>query len=543
MDFSSAPTIYIEHDGHTFPFFTCQSEEKFIFSLRVHFGAECPPTSKTVFLIGERDGPRGKELLKAPLSMYLENKISHTEPLKLEFVDDPQPPAAEAQAFMQAGQSAGATGATSTAARRLAGPYVDDARGGQSSLPSAQDKRAAKLRKGRIINKECDEDGVPLTTAGQNSEILLTSLERAEVRKFVLQHWELDEISGIPYDLTEQEESECVELSFLEMQKSPILRGRPYGALRHYARRWVWDMNRHRTKPLKRGLDILKLRKKGYESGGNGKATGVTREPRSRAVPEVDVAPKRSFSRKSNDKSSKPRSIAKGSAQGDKDGAPLKPRKESTKTQESGGKQKVGAAKDANEIDTKKSKGKRKAESLKEKDSGTSPGAAKDEEQDVDSPPARKRKKSAKVAENEARQAEKKEEAEKPAKVTKKAAEANRKRIARQLQEARVFETLADMKGTAPVEEDSADAWLETIAGRLPEVFTFDQILEKAPRRFSAKDVATALSDSGDYVLVQGCWVASKKYLRAEVDIKASPEEIATLGYLRGYFLSLLAKE
>jgi hypothetical protein len=46
------------------------------------------------------------------------------------------------------------------------------------------------------------------------------------------------------------------------------------------------------------------------------------------------------------------------------------------------------------------------------------------------------------------------------------------------------------------------------VQGEVPEVFTFDEFLQLAPRRFSEADLLSALDGSGKAVLVQGCWVS-----------------------------------
>jgi hypothetical protein len=55
--------------------------------------------------------------------------------------------------------------------------------------------------------------------------------------------------------------------------------------------------------------------------------------------------------------------------------------------------------------------------------------------------------------------------------------------------------------------------------GALPEVFTFNELLQLAPRRFAENDVLEALDQSGKAVLVQGCWVTLGEKYKSEVGL------------------------
>ena len=45
---------------------------------------------------------------------------------------------------------------------------------------------------------------------------------------------------------------------------------------------------------------------------------------------------------------------------------------------------------------------------------------------------------------------------------------------------------------------------------QIPDVFTFEELLQSAPRSFSESDILESLNASGKVSLVQGCWVRNK---------------------------------
>jgi hypothetical protein len=229
MDFADVPTIYIEHNDETHPFPTVQTDDDFIFSLRLQFGKDCPPDNKKVILIGEKDGPdQRKKEISIPLSTVLQNQMSYTkQALKLRFVDLP-PVSSD---------------------RNIDRPNLTQQAGFQarkenSSAPSAEHHvtpadviRAQKLKKGRMQGKKKDKNGDIITSVGQNNDLLLTRTEKTELQKYVLFHWKLDEKTGVPLLQTDQPDRAEVELSLFEAKKNPVLKNRPYAALRRYAQK------------------------------------------------------------------------------------------------------------------------------------------------------------------------------------------------------------------------------------------------------------------------------------------------------------------
>ena len=224
MEFGNIPRVFIRHNDQTGAFPTIQNEAQFIFSLRLQFGPECPPPGKTVRLIGERDTQHGKEVLEIPLSLLLEHRIHHSEPFTLKFVDPPQEDVDSAQHPPANSQ------------RPVPAPCETLPQDNRFSS-AADDRRASKLKKGRVMSKKKDAQGNIITSMGQNNDGLLTKFERREVQKYVLFYWALDEKSGRPFSQSDQPDTSQVELSFAEMHRSPVLKDRPDCAVRRYAQK------------------------------------------------------------------------------------------------------------------------------------------------------------------------------------------------------------------------------------------------------------------------------------------------------------------
>jgi hypothetical protein len=221
MDFADLPTVYIEHDSETHCMTTAQTEDEFVLSLRHNFGKDCPPAGKTVIVVGENDGlAKGKENLRAPLSLLLAKQVNSSSVLKLEFADV-APPTELVAAKLQKGTSL-------SVGRQLQ-------QSGSMQLQET-DARYFKLKKGTVQSKKRDAEGNIITSLGPNSEKLLTNLEKVEVQRYVLYHWEGDEKTGIPFKQTDQK-SIKVEESLLDMKTNAVLKDRPVAALRRYAQK------------------------------------------------------------------------------------------------------------------------------------------------------------------------------------------------------------------------------------------------------------------------------------------------------------------
>ena len=205
--------------------------------------------------------------------------------------------------------------------------------------------------------------------------------------------------------------------------------------------RWVWELNKQ-GKEFQRGLDILELRKNGYElAGGEAKKKSSAPGQHVQTPTHLKFSVESEAGKGTASKNTTVRTRGKKNTKKSKQqGASSRGVKQSAQPREKA-QQALPNGKDVNQ----KRKREVTADTDSESDSDPDKGS-KDSEDSEPILPARKRKKSAKVAENEARAAEKEKSELKPPRITKKAREEARKKVARQMQEVHVAEALTDMK-------------------------------------------------------------------------------------------------
>lgn len=228
---SAIPKVTVKFGDRLKRIPTIQSREDFVDCLQDAFGPESVKHADLIFLIGKETSEDGtEEVFKMKLDAALAAKLnSDPQDTPFELETRPHP---ELEKLAKSGmQKEGATG--------------DDKQHGQNNdyneLLSVQDRRrAALVKKGREQGTKRDALGrvisTKISTKGQNVHSQLANQQTQEYRKYIHLHWKKNEKSGVPYRLEDQDQR-VVQLSYMEMRKNPVLRGRPDSVLNRMAQK------------------------------------------------------------------------------------------------------------------------------------------------------------------------------------------------------------------------------------------------------------------------------------------------------------------